>query len=114
MRPATPRIWRTSRVHASPTSFAGASQTAPSRHASSESSNRSDTAHSASRFAPRAARLEQRSPLARLSAGYGYISSRDGKAVLSAEAVKRGDFLNIRLKDGKIEAEALRVLPDPK
>ena len=61
-----------------------------------------------------AARLEQRSPLARLSAGYGYISSRDGKAVLSAEAVKRGDFLNIRLKDGKIEAEALRVLPDPK
>lgn len=61
-----------------------------------------------------AARLEQRSPLARLSAGYGYISTRDGKAVLTAEGVKRGDFLNIRLKDGKIEAEALRVLTDYK
>ena len=61
-----------------------------------------------------AAKLEQRSPLARLSAGYGYISTREGKAVLSAKEVKRGDFLNIRLKDGKVEAEALRVLPDPK
>jgi exodeoxyribonuclease VII large subunit len=59
-----------------------------------------------------AAKLEQRSPLARLSAGYGYISSRDGKAILTAEAVRRGDILNIRLKDGKVEAEALRVLKD--
>ena len=56
-----------------------------------------------------AAQLEQRSPLARLSGGYGYISDAEGRAVLSADAVEAGDILNIQLKDGRIEAAVERV-----
>ena len=56
-----------------------------------------------------AAQLEQRSPLAKLSGGYGYISDSEGRAVLSADAVKAGDLLNIQLKDGRIDAKAVRV-----
>ena len=56
-----------------------------------------------------AAQLEQRSPLARLSGGYGYISDAQGRAVLSAGAVETGDILNIQLKDGRIEAAVERV-----
>ena len=56
-----------------------------------------------------AAQLEQRSPLAKLSGGYGYISDQDGRAVLSADKVEAGDILNIQLRDGKIEATVDRV-----
>ena len=56
-----------------------------------------------------AAQLEQRSPLVRLSGGYGYISDAEGRAVLSADAVEAGDILNIQLKDGRIEAAVERV-----
>ena len=56
-----------------------------------------------------AARLEQHSPLLRLSGGYGYISDAAGRAVLSAGQVREGDLLNIRLKDGKIAAAAEHV-----
>lgn len=49
-----------------------------------------------------AARLEQRSPLAKLSGGFGFISDSAGAAVSSAEKVESGDILNIQLKDGKI------------
>ena len=56
-----------------------------------------------------AAQLEQRSPLAKLSGGYGYISDAEGRAVLSADAVEAGDILNIQLKDGRIEAAVERV-----
>jgi exodeoxyribonuclease VII large subunit len=56
-----------------------------------------------------AAQLEQRSPLAKLSGGYGYISDAQGRAVLSAGAVATGDILNIQLKGGRIEAAVERV-----
>lgn len=56
-----------------------------------------------------AAQLEQRSPLAKLSGGFGFVSDRDGNAVARAEMVHAGDLLNIRLKDGKIRAEVTHV-----
>ena len=52
-----------------------------------------------------AAGLEARSPLARLSAGYGYVSGPDGRAVKSISAVQPGDRLEIYVSDGEISAE---------
>ena len=56
-----------------------------------------------------AAQLEQRSPVARLSGGYGYISDADGRTVASAAAVRTGDFLTIRLRDGRLETKVTDV-----
>ena len=58
-----------------------------------------------------AAQLEQRSPLARLSGGYGYISDANERAVLSAASVEAGDLLNIQLRDGRIGTRVERVEP---
>ncbi len=58
-----------------------------------------------------AARLEQRSPIAKLSGGYGFISDRDGKTVSSVEQVLPGSVLNIQLKDGKIETTVNKTEP---
>ena len=56
-----------------------------------------------------AAQLEQRSPLAKLSGGFGFITDRDGTAVTRADMVHAGDLLNIRLRDGKIETAVTHV-----
>jgi len=58
-----------------------------------------------------AAQLEQRSPLARLSGGYGYISDANERAVLSAASVEAGDLLNIQLRDGRIGTRVEHVEP---
>ena len=58
-----------------------------------------------------AAQLEQRSPLARLSGGYGYISDANERAVLSVSSVEAGDLLNIQLRDGRIGTRVERVEP---
>ena len=50
-----------------------------------------------------AARLEQRSPLGRLSGGYGFVSDRDGNTVSSVEQTAPGCLLNIQLRDGRLE-----------
>ena len=57
------------------------------------------------------AALEARSPLARLSAGYGYVSGPDGKAVKSIGAVQPGDRLDIYVTDGRIGAVASDMTP---
>ena len=56
-----------------------------------------------------AAKLEQVSPLGRLSGGYGFITDTDGHAVTSAASVEKGDLLSIRLRDGAVEARAETV-----
>ena len=56
-----------------------------------------------------AAQLEQRSPLAKLSGGYGFVSDKDGNAVTRVEMVHTGDLVNIQLKDGRIEAAVTQV-----
>ena len=58
-----------------------------------------------------AARLEQRSPLAKLAGGYGYVSDESGSAVLSVDKVQIGDLLNIQLKDGKIMTTVNHIDP---
>lgn len=56
-----------------------------------------------------AAQLEQRSPIARLSGGYGYVSDGNGKGISSAADIEAGDILNIQMKDGRIETTVNRV-----
>lgn len=56
-----------------------------------------------------AAQLEQRSPIAKLSGGYGYISDEKGAAVLSVDKTEPGDLLTIQLRDGRIDATVERV-----
>ena len=58
-----------------------------------------------------AARLEQRSPLAKLAGGYGYVSDESGSAVLSVDKVQIGDLLNIQLRDGKIRTTVNHIDP---
>ena len=56
-----------------------------------------------------AANLEQRSPLAKLSGGYGFVTDVRGRAVTSAGAVNVGDLVHIQLQDGRIDATADHV-----
>ena len=56
-----------------------------------------------------AANLEQRSPLAKLSGGYGFVTDARGRAVTSAGAVNAGDLVHIQLQDGRIDATADHV-----
>ncbi len=51
--------------------------------------------------------LEAKSPVARMAAGYGYLTGPDGKQIRSAGQVQQGDSIGIRLKDGKLEAQIL-------
>ena len=58
-----------------------------------------------------AAGLERRSPIARLSGGYGYVSDESGKTVTSVQRVKAGDVVRIRLSDGRLETTVNSVQP---
>ena len=57
----------------------------------------------------RTERLEGLSPLARLSAGYSYVTGADGKPVKSVSGVKEGEKLSVFLKDGIIDADVSGV-----
>lgn len=56
--------------------------------------------------------LEQISPLARLSGGYGFVTDEDGRNVRSVRQVSAGDIIFIQLPDGRIEAEAQTITED--
>ena len=49
------------------------------------------------------------SPLEKISKGFGFLTGEDGKRVESAESVKAGDHLLIRVLDGRIEAEVVKA-----
>lgn len=53
--------------------------------------------------------LEHLSPLARLSGGYGFVSTPDGHAIYSAADIHPDEDFHVRLRDGLIEATACRV-----
>ena len=53
--------------------------------------------------------LAHLSPVARLSGGYGFVSSGIGKALRSGRDIRPEDRFNVRLKDGVIEAVAETV-----
>lgn len=54
----------------------------------------------------RAEKIENISPLNILKKGYSIVY-KDGKAVKSADAVKSGDFVSIRLYEGELKAEII-------
>lgn len=53
--------------------------------------------------------LDGVSPLKRLSAGYGFIEDGEGRTLSSVSGVKKGDRVNIHMKDGKIRAVAENI-----
>ena len=56
-----------------------------------------------------AAELSSRSPLQRLSGGYGFIRDEAGRSVRSVSAVQPGKLLRISLRDGEIESRAVNI-----
>ncbi|MDD5939871.1 MAG: exodeoxyribonuclease VII large subunit [Lachnospiraceae bacterium] len=56
-----------------------------------------------------AGELEKVSPVARLSGSYGFVTDADGKSLSGVGCVKPGDLLHIRMKDGRISAQAREV-----
>lgn len=56
------------------------------------------------RLSRNAGRLQDLSPLTKLSSGYSYVSDKSGAAVKSIYAVKPGDTLKINVTDGSILA----------
>jgi exodeoxyribonuclease VII large subunit len=55
-------------------------------------------------FAEASARLQSLSPLSVLSRGYAIVTASDGRPVLSALEVARGDALDVRLGHGALRA----------
>ena len=47
------------------------------------------------------------SPLNKLNQGYSFVTDREGKAVISTSQVQKGEFLEISVTDGVIEAEVV-------
>ena len=58
-----------------------------------------------------ATKLDALSPLKRLSSGYAFVEN-NGNVVNTACQVSEGDFLQIYLKDGKIETRVVGVFKD--
>ena len=55
--------------------------------------------------------LAHLSPLARLSGGYGFVSTSDGRTVRSVTDIRPSDTFRVRLRDGRIDATADKVTP---
>ena len=53
-------------------------------------------------------RMRGLSPLDKLRQGYSYVSTKDGRTLLSVEQVQAGDLLKIYVTDGFVEASAVR------
>jgi exodeoxyribonuclease VII large subunit len=67
------------------------------------------------RLAAQAARLESLSPLSVLARGYALVRrSRDGAIVRRAEQLERGEQLEIRLAEARVEARVESVTPHPR
>lgn len=54
-------------------------------------------------------RLEDISPLKRTGQGYAYVKDADGKGLKTAEQLSPGDSIEIRLRDGRIEANVIQI-----
>lgn len=54
-------------------------------------------------------RLDDISPLKRLGQGYAYVKDAGGQGLNTAEQLTVGDFVEIRLRDGRIEAEVTKI-----
>ena len=56
-------------------------------------------------------KLQNLSPLARISRGFGFITGEDDKRVESIEQVTAGQKLSVRLKDGSLKTKITEVIP---
>lgn len=56
-----------------------------------------------------AERLKGLSPLEKLNQGYSYVSTAEGKTLVSVRQVKAGDRLKIYVADGCVEADTVRA-----
>lgn len=54
-------------------------------------------------------RPEDISPLKRPGQGYAYVKDADGKGLKTAEQLSPGDSIEIRLRDGRIEANVIQI-----
>lgn len=61
------------------------------------------------RLTSAAGTLSALSPLQKISRGFGYLSTAEGRSVKSAKELAAGDKIGIRLSDGAAEAEILKV-----
>lgn len=59
-----------------------------------------------------ASRLQETSPLTRLSAGYAYVQNENGEKVSSVRKLKRGDKLKVQFKDGYADTSVDSVTAD--
>ncbi len=59
-----------------------------------------------------ASRLQEASPLTRLSAGYAYVQNENGEKVSSVKKLKRGDKLKVQFKDGYADTSVDSVTAD--
>ena len=57
-------------------------------------------------------RMKARSPLDRLGGGYAYLSDTKGQAIRETKQVKAGDELLLRLRDGRIRAQATEIITE--
>jgi len=57
------------------------------------------------------ARLEALSPLKVLGRGYAIATTDDGRAVRSAQDVRAGDVLHVRVRDARVDAHVVEVEP---
>lgn len=57
-------------------------------------------------------RLQEASPLTRLSAGYAYVQNENGEKVSSVRKLKRGDKLKVQFKDGYADTSVDSVTAD--
>ena len=56
-------------------------------------------------------KLQNLSPLVRISRGFGFITGEDDKRVESIEQVTAGQELSVRLKDGSLKTKITEVVP---
>ena len=60
-------------------------------------------------FTASVSKLEGLSPLKVLARGYASLTDSNGKTISSVKKLKKGDELNLRLSDGKIECQVTKI-----
>ena len=58
-------------------------------------------------LAVHAVRLDEMSPLKKISGGYGFLSDENGHTVSSVSELKPDDMLNVYVRDGRISTRVI-------
>ena len=54
-------------------------------------------------------RLDGMSPLRKLSQGYAFLTSDEGKTLRSVKQVKKGEKIRVSLADGEVQAKVTEI-----